>query len=162
MTAPATMEKSRCDHLYQQATGSRSIQRSSQLVLGLSSLLTLGLSPTTSNTWPRAGRDLWVALSHEVLRWASHRGHRQEGYGVGAVLGRGPGRGPAVSLTCRSAGPDGRSDDGCSHVLADLHLQQQQHPLHHGRLEAAAASCWRAGAAAGGTVCWVGAGTRQG
>ncbi|XP_036749963.1 sodium/mannose cotransporter SLC5A10 isoform X2 [Manis pentadactyla] len=55
-----------------------------------------------------------------------------------------------VAPAPRSAGADDRSDDGRPHVVADLHLQQQQHALHHGHLEAAAAPRRRAGAAAGG------------
>lgn len=31
----------------------------------------------------------------------------------------------------RSAGPDGRRDHGRPHELTHLHLQQQQHPVHH-------------------------------
>lgn len=65
----------------------------------------------------------------------------------------------------RSSGADDRSDAGRAYVVDDLHLQQQQHPLHYGHLEAAAAPLRRARAAAGGTVWgWgnntgVGAGT---
>lgn len=35
----------------------------------------------------------------------------------------------------RSTGLNGGSDDGCPYVIPDVHLQQQQCPLHHGHLE---------------------------
>nr|XP_058139348.1 sodium/mannose cotransporter SLC5A10 isoform X1 [Dasypus novemcinctus] len=60
-----------------------------------------------------------------------------------------------------SAGTDDRRDAGRARVLPDLHLQQQQLPLHHGHLEAAAAPRGRAGAAAGGTAGRRGPGRRE-
>lgn len=54
----------------------------------------------------------------------------------------------------RSSRADDRSNDGCSPVIPDLHLQQQQHAFHHGHLEAASAQRGGARVAAGGTV-WV-------
>ncbi|XP_064376153.1 sodium/mannose cotransporter SLC5A10 isoform X6 [Dromaius novaehollandiae] len=50
----------------------------------------------------------------------------------------------------RAARPDDRGDDGSAHVVPHLHIQQQQHPLHHGHLEVAEAASRRARAALGG------------
>lgn len=64
----------------------------------------------------------------------------------------GQGHSEGLCSALRSSRADDRSNDGCSPVIPDLHLQQQQHALHHGHLEAASAQRGRAGVAAGGTV----------
>lgn len=55
-------------------------------------------------------------------------------------------------LGCRPARADDRGDDGCAHVIADLHLQQQLHALHHGHLEEAPAQGLGERAPPGGQV----------
>lgn len=56
------------------------------------------------------------------------------------------------SVHPRFAWTHDRGDDGRPDVFADLHLQQQLHPLHHGHLEEAPASGLGEGAAPGGQV----------
>lgn len=58
----------------------------------------------------------------------------------------------SVPLPSRLARSDDRRHDGCSHVLPHVHLQQQQHALHHGHLAARAPTGLREGAHGGGQV----------
>lgn len=55
-------------------------------------------------------------------------------------------------LDCRPARAHDRRDDGCAHVIADLHLQQQFDTLHHGHLEEAPPESVRERAPTGGQV----------
>lgn len=57
-----------------------------------------------------------------------------------------------VCVCGRPAGAYDSSDDGCSDVIIDLHLQQQLHAVHHGHLEETPSPCLRERAAAGWQV----------
>lgn len=115
-------------------------------------------SPVTPNSkaggwgWSRCHRvELGVPEPHLWLR-------RGDGWGRPSRCPQPQADAPSFH---RAAGSDDRGDDGCAHVLPHLHIQQQQHPLHHGHLEEAEAGGRREGAALGGQVGTQGFGDTQ-